>query len=268
MGMVNRLRSGKQHIIMIRISGIKLNIGEEDKLLDKISKILKVRPDGISDYFIVRKSLDARDKDNIFYNYIVDVEVKDERSVLKRVHNPKVSIPVKKEYVLPKQGNAQMDSRPVVVGSGPAGLFAAYFLALKGYKPIVIERGSDVDIRSADVNAFWEGKAPLNPESNIQFGEGGAGTFSDGKLNTGVNDPSGRNMLVLKTFVENGAPEEILYSNKPHLGTDVLKDIVRNMRRKIIECGGEFRFNTKFSGFTAENSSLMIKVLIQNSLNS
>ena len=241
---------------MIRISGIKVDIGQEGKLLKKAASVLKVSPDVISDFFIIKKSLDARDKDHIHYSFIVDVMVNDEDKILKKCRNPKVTKSKKKKYELPEQGNDILVNRPVVVGSGPAGLFAAYFLALNGYKPILLERGADVDLRSRKVNDFWNDAAPLDPETNIQFGEGGAGTFSDGKLNTGVNDSSGRNMLVLETFVSNGGPQEILYSNKPHLGTDTLMTIVRNMRNSIIEHGGDVLFNSKFDGFSSADGRL------------
>ncbi|MBR6349147.1 MAG: FAD-binding protein [Lachnospiraceae bacterium] len=241
---------------MIRISGIKVDIGQEGRLLKKAASILKVSPDVISDFFIIKKSLDARDKDHIHYSYIVDVCVNDEDKILRRCRNPKVSISKPKNYKLPEQGSAALINRPVVVGSGPAGLFAAYFLAQNGYKPILLERGADVNSRIKKVNDFWNNAAPLDPETNIQFGEGGAGTFSDGKLNTGVNDPSGRNKLVLETFVANGGPREILCSNKPHLGTDVLMTIVKNMRNYIVSHGGDVMFNSRFDDFRSDDDRL------------
>ena len=146
--------------------------------------------------------------------------------------------------------------RPIVVGSGPAGLFCAYMLALHNYKPIVIERGQDVDKRIIDVETFWQ-TGILNPSSNVQFGEGGAGTFSDGKLNTLVKDPLNRHRKVFEIFVEAGAKEEILYENKPHIGTDLLIDIVKNIRYKIIAMGGEFRFDTCLTNIICDKQNLV-----------
>ena len=245
---------------MIRISQIQLPVGYGQKQLESaICRKLRVSENDIKSikYSIVKKSLDARNKEKITYNYVVDVEVDNESEILKVCNKSKtISQVSEKRYQLPKQGLEKMNVRPYVIGSGPAGLFAAYFLAEYGYKPILIERGEPVESRIKTIEDYWNGKAPLNPESNIQFGEGGAGTFSDGKLNTGVNDPKGRNRLVLQTFVDNGAPKEILYMNKPHLGTDVLSEIVKNMRRRIIANGGEAIFNTRFIGFSSSGGAL------------
>jgi len=146
-----------------------------------------------------------------------------------------------------------MKHRPIVVGMGPAGLFAGLILAQNGYKPLIIERGESVDKRSKTVDNFWKG-APLNVESNVQFGEGGAGTFSDGKLTTRIKDR--RCDLVVKAFIDNGAPEEIRYLGKPHIGTDILKDVVVNIRKKIIENGGEVRFNSKLQDIIARDGEI------------
>ena len=142
-----------------------------------------------------------------------------------------------------------------IVGSGPAGLFCAYILAENGYSPVLFERGAAVEERIKDIEKFWE-TGTLKPESNVQFGEGGAGTFSDGKLNTVVKDPVGRGKKVLQIFVDNGAPEDILYASKPHIGTDILIDVVRNMREKIRAWGGEIHFHSKFTDFTIENDKI------------
>ena len=245
---------------MIRISQIQLPVGHSRKQLESaICRKLRVSDNDIKSvkYSLVKKSLDARNKDKITYNYVVNVEVDNEEEILKACKKSKTISQIKeKRYQLPKQGTEKMNVRPYVIGSGPAGLFAAYFLAEYGYKPILIERGEPVESRIKTIEDYWNGKTNLNPESNIQFGEGGAGTFSDGKLNTGVNDPKGRNRLVLQTFVDNGAPKEILYMNKPHLGTDVLSEIVKNMRKKIISNGGEAIFNTRFIGFTSSGGAL------------
>ncbi len=245
---------------MIRISQIQLPVDHTKAQLERaICKKLRVSDNDIRSvrYSIVKLSLDARNKNNITYNYVVDVDVENEDTVLKACEKSKTIFrKVVKKYQLPKQGTEKMNVRPYVIGSGPAGLFAAYFLAEYGYKPILIERGEPVESRINTVNAYWDRKAPLNTESNILFGEGGAGTFSDGKLNTGVNDINGRNMLVLQTFVDNGAPKDTLYKNKPHIGTDVLTEVVKNMRRRIISNGGEAIFNTRFIGFTSSGGAL------------
>ena len=143
---------------------------------------------------------------------------------------------------------------PVIIGTGPAGLFCGYMLAKQGYAPILLERGEDIEKRTATVDKFWK-TGTLNPESNVQFGEGGAGTFSDGKLNTLVKDKYLRNRKVLEIFVEAGAPEEILYLNKPHIGTDILKTVVQNIRKAIIAAGGEVRFQSKVTDFLIENGA-------------
>ena len=160
-----------------------------------------------------------------------------------------------RHYSFPKPGDQPLETRPVIVGSGPAGLFCAWYLARAGYRPLVLERGEEAHIRQKTVNRFWK-NGVLDPESNVQFGEGGAGTFSDGKLNTLVKDSSGRNREVLKRFTEAGADPEILYQQKPHLGTDVLVNIVQTMRRQIEEMGGTFRFRSKVTDLYTENGKL------------
>lgn len=245
---------------MIRISQIQLPVDHTKAQLESsICKKLRVNDNAIESikYSIVKRSLDARNKNHITYNYVIDVSVDNEKNILEACKKSKtITYVQEKRYSLPVRGQELMKIRPYVVGSGPAGLFAAYFLAEHGYKPILIERGESVEKRTVRIHEFLDSEKPLHPDSNVQFGEGGAGTFSDGKLTTGVNDPQGRNRLVLQTFIDNGAPEEILYLNKPHLGTDLLCRIVKNMRKKIIQNGGEVVFNTKFIGFTASNGHL------------
>lgn len=245
---------------MIRINQLKLPITHSQKELeDKIYECLKIKRSEKLSYEIIKKSIDARKKPQLFYIYAVWVTMKNENTVVKKAHNPNVALVKKVQYQAPTISKELLDKeayvRPIVIGAGPAGLFAAYILALAGCKPIVIERGKSVEQRKEDVEEFWE-KGILNPSSNVQYGEGGAGTFSDGKLNTVVKDPSGRNRFVLETFVKFGAPEQILYDNKPHIGTDVLMHVVANMRNEIITLGGEFHFETKMIDFTLHENRL------------
>ena len=229
---------------MIRINQVKLPVEHtSDALHKKVQELLKYK--GPMDVEIVKRSLDARKKPQLFYVYVVDVSVpeREESKLLRRCHNNRIQKiePVKYEFPV-KQYEGKV--RPVIVGMGPAGLFCGYVLAKAGFRPILLERGKCVEDRSRDVEAFWE-TGHLNTESNVQFGEGGAGTFSDGKLNTLIKDKYGRNKEVLRIFVKHGAPEEILYDYKPHIGTDILKKIVRSMREEIIALGGEVRFETR-----------------------
>lgn len=243
---------------MIRITSLKLNIGHnENDLKDAVLKKLRLSDDDISGFRIVKKSLDARDKENICWNYIIDAEVKNEAGVLKALKNNRnINRAADTQYILPPKGKDKLPSRPCIIGSGPAGLFCAYFLAKEGYRPVLIEQGQCVEDRMKTVKKFWEENC-LNPLSNVQFGEGGAGMFSDGKLHTGVNDKYGRNRAVLETFVQNGAPEEILYINRPHIGTDVLAKVIINMRKSIAGWGGEVLFNTKFVDFAKSDGRLI-----------
>lgn len=187
--------------------------------------------------------------------YTVDVKTAAEQKILRRVHNNNIMSINKKDYQFPLPGTEKLEHVPVIVGSGPAGLFCAWYLARAGYRPLVLERGQEAQKRKETVDRFWK-DGVLDPDSNVQFGEGGAGTFSDGKLNTLVKDPNGRNHEVLKRFVEAGAPEEIVYQQKPHLGTDVLIGIVETMRHQIEEMGGSFRFETKVTDLCIENGHL------------
>lgn len=231
---------------MIRVRQVKVNVREDtrDNLIRVISKNIKVNVNEIRDIEIVKRSLDARYKPDLFYIYEVDVCVDNENDILnKNRNNNDVFVSVDDKYVFPKIGNIKLDKRIVIVGSGPAGLFCAYLLAEMGYRPLVIERGEKVEDRILTVHNFWN-SGKLNKESNVQFGEGGAGTFSDGKLNTLTKDKFNRCRYVFETFVECGANSDIMISNMPHIGTDVLRDVVKNIRNKIIEMGGEFRYNS------------------------
>ena len=235
---------------MLRISQLKLfYTHDETELQKKTAKILKIQEKEIEHIEIVRQSIDARKKPEIYYVYTVDVSLcpkGKEEKIRKACKNKNVSIVEQKRYHFPQEGKEVLQHRPVIVGSGPAGLFCAYFLAKHGYRPILLERGKKIEERQRDVQAFWDG-GELNPESNVQFGEGGAGTFSDGKLNTLVKDPLGRGEEVFKVFVSHGAPKEILYSYKPHIGTDVLACVIANIRGSILKLGGEIRFQNKMT---------------------
>lgn len=241
---------------MIKINQLKLSIEHsKESLEDKIAKTLKIPKEQILHYEIAKRSIDARKKNEILYIYSIEVEVANEKKIVERCKNQNVVLTKKTVYQTIKDGTQPMKHRPVVVGTGPAGIFCALKLAEDGFKPIVIERGEDVDKRVETVNTFWK-ENKLNNESNVQFGEGGAGTFSDGKLNTLVKDVTGRNTEVLRMFVEHGAPTEILYLNKPHIGTDRLRDVVKTMRNRIIQLGGEVRFETKLTDIQFEKEQV------------
>jgi len=229
---------------VIRIRQIKIDVLKNDINLikEKVAKKLKVNLNDIKDIKIHKQSLDARNKQEIYYVYEVDVVIKNEKNFLKRIKHPDILLTPDERYCYKPFGTCELKHRPVIIGSGPAGLFAAYLLAKHNYKPIIIERGEPVEKRLETVNKFWQ-DGILNPNSNVQFGEGGAGTFSDGKLNTLVKDPDNRIRFIYETFVKYGAPSEILYSYKPHIGTDKLIDVVRNMRNAIIAMGGTFIYN-------------------------
>lgn len=245
---------------MIRISQIKLPIKHnEEDIKAAAAKALKLNPKDIRELIIVRKSIDAR-KNEVKYIYTVEVTTSQEgknavEKLVRRCHNVNVTLAGKSEYEFIPSGTKKLKNRPVVVGTGPAGLFVSLMLARQGFQPLVIERGLEVSKRVEAVEHFWRTNE-LNPECNVQFGEGGAGTFSDGKLNTMVKDVNNRYRLVMETFVRFGAPSEILYLNKPHIGTDKLRYVVENMRKEIIRLGGEVRFGMKFTDLLIEDGRL------------
>lgn len=229
---------------MIKISQIKLPVVHtEADLKNKIIKKLKLTTKTKFSYEIIKKSLDARKKPELYYTYTVSVVIDNETAIVKKCRDNSVVLYNETRYKLPALGTNQLKYRPIVIGAGPAGLFCAYLLTLAGFSPIVFERGSSIEKRTNDVRKFWE-TGVLNPNSNVQFGEGGAGTFSDGKLNTSVKDAYGRNKLVLETFVKFGADCSILYDNKPHIGTDVLANVIVNMRKFLVDKGCTFMFDT------------------------
>lgn len=239
---------------MLRIPNIKLSIKEDRTALKKeILNKLNIKEESLISYKLVKQSIDARKKNDISFVYTVDAELEDEQKVLKGIINKSITITPDRSYEYPKKGSKNANIRPIIVGTGPAGLFAGLILAQMGYKPILLERGKKVKERAEDVETFWT-TGKLNTESNVQFGEGGAGTFSDGKLNTLTKDPRGAK--VLEEFVEAGGPKDILYINKPHIGTDILRDLVVNIRENIIEFGGEVRFESKLTDLIIENDEL------------
>lgn len=239
----------------IRVNNIILDIDEDIKLLrKKAAKGLKVNDKDIKSFRIVKESIDARKRNNIKFNYSVEIECENEFKVVERANNKDIKIEkesITEEFIF---GNKVMKERPIVIGMGPAGMFAALKLAENGYKPIVIERGEKVEDRTNAVEKFWQ-TGQLNLNSNVQFGEGGAGTFSDGKLTTRIKD--NRCNFVLNEFVKAGAPEEILYMGKPHIGTDILKDVVKNIREKIKQLGGEVKFNSKLEDIKIKENKLV-----------
>lgn len=255
MGMVQRLfgrngSDGKVTLFMIRINQIKIHTEHtREQLKKKAAELLKISSRDIQKIEIVRQSIDARKKPDVYYIYTLDVQVIHEEKLIhslrkKKAYGTQIQQVQVQEYQFPVSGKQKQNFSTIIVGTGPAGLFCGYYLALHGYRPILLERGKDVDARQADVEAFWNG-GTLQSNSNVQFGEGGAGTFSDGKLNTLVKDKDGRNREVLGTFVKFGAKESILYEAKPHIGTDVLSKVVKNMRQEIIRLGGTVRFESQ-----------------------
>ena len=241
---------------MLRISQFKGKLTQtQEDLKEIVCKRLKIKTIDLEEFRLRKRSLDARKKEDIHYVYTIDIKLKQEAEVLKRRKDLKQYETKEIVYTFPSCKGVKLNKPPIIVGSGPAGLFCAYFLAKEGLNPIVIERGEAVEKRKETVEAFWrEGR--LNTESNVQFGEGGAGTFSDGKLNTTIKDPAGRNQEILKIFVEHGAPKEILYENKPHIGTDILIDVVRNIREHILALGGTFLFETKMESLCIEDKRI------------
>lgn len=244
---------------MIRISQIKLPIAHShDALESKICQQLKIKKEELVSWEIRRRSVDARKKPELYFVYTVDVKTSKDKKIenqLKKGKHKNIMLTNPVKYSLPPCGDEKMTERPVIVGTGPAGLFCAWLLAKAGFSPVIYERGDCAGERQKQVEKFWS-QNELNPNSNVQFGEGGAGTFSDGKLNTSVKDPMGRNQKVLELFVEAGAPSDILYDHKPHLGTDLLITVITNIRKQIEEMGGTFYFNSQVTDFLIEDQKV------------
>lgn len=259
---------------MLRINNIKLKPVKnethsmlESRLIKAAKDILNIKNSDIDNINIVKKSIDAR-KNIVSVICTIDINVPDsiERIILKKNHNSNINKIEKVVYNPDFQLSKVSGHRPVVVGAGPCGLFCAYILALNGQNPIIVERGNTASKRKEDIEAFWKGEK-LNTESNVQFGEGGAGTFSDGKLNTQVKDKTGRINFILDTFVKHGADISIKYDQHPHVGTDKLIEIITNLRNEIINLGGEFLFNTHMNDIIINDNKVCGVSIIHNEKN-
>lgn len=244
---------------MIRIKEIKINVRNEQNLSKKISKILKIEENNIIKITINKRSIDARKKPVIYYVYEVDVTLNIKEN--KFINNKNIIKMSKEDFSLIVKNSRKFEKRPIIVGSGPAALFCAYTMCLNGVKPIIIERGKKIEERKKDVEEFFK-TGKLNENSNIQFGEGGAGTFSDGKLNTLVKHNSSQKK-VFQVFVECGADESIMYDAKPHIGTDVLEIVIKNLREKLISLGTTFMFETTLTNLVIENNRIT-KIEVNN----
>ena len=247
---------------MLRLTEFKLPINHpDDDLKTALLKRLGISADELIDYVIFRRSYDARKPSAIVFTYTLDVEVKNEAALLQRLQGDKhISPTPDTSYHFVTHAPVKLASRPIVIGTGPCGIFAALILAQMGFCPIVLERGKAVRERTKDTFGLWR-QGKLNPESNVQFGEGGAGTFSDGKLHSQIKDPKHYSRKVLTEFVKAGAPEEILYVSKPHIGTFRLVGMVEEMRASIQALGGEIRFQSKVEDIVIDNGQVLGVVL-------
>jgi uncharacterized FAD-dependent dehydrogenase len=250
---------------MIRISQLKLPCGHSRGDLEgRVRKILRLGGGEPLRIEIRKHSIDARKKPQLFDIYTVDADLgiglSAEKKRIAKLRSKDISVVQPSEYSFPEAGSEKMEKRPVVIGAGPAGLFCALMLAEHGYRPILLERGRSIEHRSSDIEKYWE-TGVLDPSSNIQFGEGGAGTFSDGKLNTQINDKTGRSAEVLRIFVSAGAPEDILYEGKPHIGTDKLRTVIPAIRERIIAAGGEVRFEAQVTDLKIREGAVRAVIL-------
>ncbi len=246
---------------MLRLSELKLSLEHTEDDLDRAVRSalaqIGVKGDGLVQYTVFRRAHDARKRSDIKLTYIIDIEVKDEPAAIRRMAGkPNWSVTPDMAYRFVAQApQGDTTPRPVVIGMGPCGLLAGLLLAQMGFRPIILERGKEVRERTRDTFGLWR-KSVLNPESNVQFGEGGAGTFSDGKLYSQIKDPKHYGRKVLNEFVRAGAPEDILYKARPHIGTFRLVSMVEKMRAEIRELGGEVRFETRVDDFDIEQGKL------------
>jgi len=242
---------------MIRINELKLPLNHtEDELRQAICDRLAIQPSQLLSFSMFRRGYDARKKSDIQLTYTLDVEVKQEAQILARfADDQKIRLTPNTEYQYVATAPEGLTERPIVIGLGPCGLFAGLILAQMGFKPIILERGKEVRERTKDTFGFWR-KKPLNTESNVQFGEGGAGTFSDGKLYSQIKDPRFLGRKVLQEFVAAGAPEEILYVSKPHIGTFKLVTMVEKMRAQLIELGAEVHFSSRVDDLLLEQGQV------------
>jgi hypothetical protein len=242
---------------MLRLTEIRLGLDHrEPDLKAAILRALGISEPELLGYHVRRRGYDARKASKVVFVYTLDAEVKDEPTLLARFrHSQHIRQAPDETYHYPVQAPANFGKRPVVIGTGPCGLFAGLSLARMGFRPLILERGKDVRERSRDVWGFWR-QGRFNPESNVQFGEGGAGTFSDGKLHTGIKDHGHHIKKILQDFVDAGAPEEILYISKPHIGTLRLVKVVENLRHKIVELGGEIRFESHVTDIVIEDGDV------------
>lgn len=246
---------------MLRLTDIKLPLDHNEQALElAILSKLNISKSQLVSFNLFKRGYDARNNKNILLIYTLDIDVKDQQELLHQfADDPHVRVTPDMRYKFVAQAPADLKHRPVVIGLGPCGLFAALILAQMGFKPIVLERGKEVRERTKDTFGFWR-KQALNPESNVQFGEGGAGTFSDGKLYSQVKDRKHYGRKVLHEFVAAGAPEEIMYVSKPHIGTFKLVKMVEKMREQIIALGGEFRFSTRVEKLDLEGDNKKYKI--------
>lgn len=251
---------------MLRLSEIKLPLDHPaEAIAAAILKKLQIAPAELISYAIFKRSFDARNKQEIRLVYIVDVETTQEPQLLHRFKkDPQVRVTPDMSYRVVAQAPSALQTRPIVIGTGPCGLFAGLILAQMGFRPIILERGKSVRDRTADTFGFWKKRVAFNPESNAQFGEGGAGTFSDGKLYSQVRDPEHYGRKVLTELVNAGAAPEILYVNKPHIGTFKLVGIVQNMRAKIESLGGEIRFQSRVEAIEIDADRQVQGVILAN----